>query len=52
MSESRKKLFTPGPLLTKRLVREQMLIDLGSRDIEFTSSVDFVRNKLLDIAGN
>lgn len=46
-----KKLFTPGPLLTKQSVKEAMLVDYGSRDIEFMKSIDFIRSKLLDIAG-
>jgi hypothetical protein len=44
-------LFTPGPLLTKLSVREAMMTDYGSRDIEFMKSIDYVRDKLLDIAG-
>ena len=38
----KKKLFTPGPLTTSDVTKKSMLVDLGSRD------VDFLRiNKLL-----
>lgn len=38
-------------MLTKRSVKEQMLKDLGSRDNDFMGAIDFVRSKLLEIAG-
>lgn len=46
-----KKLFTPGPLSVSLSVREAALRDLGSRDVEFISTVKFLRSKLLQIAG-
>ena len=51
LGDCSKKLFTPGPLLTKLSVKEAMLKDYGSRDVEFIENIDFIRNKLLDIAG-
>jgi 2-aminoethylphosphonate-pyruvate transaminase len=42
-----KKLFTPGPLNTSASVKEEMLQDLGSRDIEFINVVKDVRNSIL-----
>jgi 2-aminoethylphosphonate-pyruvate transaminase len=42
-----KILFTPGPLTTSRTVKQAMLRDLGSRDIEFISIVKDIRNKLV-----
>ena len=42
-----KLLFTPGPLTTSYTVKEAMLRDLGSRDFEFISTVQYVREKLL-----
>ncbi|XP_041353312.1 2-aminoethylphosphonate--pyruvate transaminase-like [Gigantopelta aegis] len=46
-----KKLFTPGPLGTSMTVKQAMLKDLGSRDVEFIQSVKDIRSKLLQIAG-
>lgn len=46
-----KPLFTPGPLTTSRLVKQAMLRDLGSRDVEFIRIVQEIRDALLDIAG-
>jgi len=45
------KLFTPGPLNTKRSVKEAMLHDMGSRDREFLEVVKEIRSGLLTIAG-
>ena len=45
------KLFTPGPLNTKRSVKEAMLHDMGSRDKEFLEVVKEIRSELLTIAG-
>lgn len=45
-----KLLFTPGPLTTTRSVKEAALTDLGSRDTEFISHVQFIRQKLLELA--
>lgn len=42
-----KLLFTPGPLTTSITVKQAMLRDLGSRDIEFINAVKQVRNALL-----
>lgn len=44
-------LFTPGPLTTSRTVKQAMLRDLGSRDIEFLEVVGDVRKRLLELAG-
>ena len=46
-----KLLFTPGPLTTSLGVKQAMLRDLGSRDLEFIEMVRSIRNKLLDVAG-
>lgn len=48
---SDKKLFTPGPLGVSLTVKEAMLRDLGSRDIEFINLVKLIRSRLLQIAG-
>lgn len=45
-------MFTPGPLLTKPSVKQAMQVDYGSRDKEFMNAIDYVRNKLLQVAGN
>lgn len=45
------KLFTPGPLNTKLVVKEAMLHDMGSRDKEFISVVKEIREELLVLAG-
>ena len=45
------KLFTPGPLNTKLIVKESMLHDMGSRDKEFLIVVKEIREELLAIAG-
>lgn len=42
-----KLLFTPGPLTTSLSVKEAMLRDLGSRDMEFLEIVREIRDKLL-----
>ncbi len=42
-----KLLFTPGPLTTSLTVKQAMLRDLGSRDIEFINAVKQVRQALL-----
>ncbi len=46
-----KVLFTPGPLSTSRTVKQAMQRDLGSRDFEFVSVVQSIRDRLLDLAG-
>ena len=40
-------LFTPGPLTTSVTVKEAMLVDKGSRDIEFIDVVAGIRQTLL-----
>ena len=46
-----KPLFTPGPLTTSQSVKQAMLRDLGSRDVEFIQVVRSIREQLLSIAG-
>src|SRR6476659_6245070 len=46
-----KLLFTPGPLTTSRTVKQAMLRDLGSRDVDFIGVIRSIRNRLLAIAG-
>ena len=48
---SDKKLFTPGPLGVSMTVKEAMLRDLGSRDVEFINLVKLIRSRLVQIAG-
>lgn len=44
-----KALFTPGPLTTSRTVKQAMLSDLGSRDMEFIDMVGDIRRRLVKI---
>ncbi|MCH7688540.1 MAG: 2-aminoethylphosphonate--pyruvate transaminase [Planctomycetes bacterium] len=44
-------LFTPGPLTTSQTVKQAMLRDLGSRDVEFIETVRRIRQALLALAG-
>jgi len=46
-----KILFTPGPLTTSRTVKQALLRDLGSRDTEFISIVEDIRQRLLVLGG-
>ena len=46
---SQKNLFTPGPLNTSMSVKQAMLIDMGSRDVEFIDAIAAIRHDLLDI---
>ena len=46
-----KPLFTPGPLTTSLSVKQAMLRDLGSRDVEFIGAVRELREELLSVAG-
>lgn len=46
-SRKDKVLFTPGPLTTSRTVKQAMLRDLGSRDIEFIELVKDIRGRLV-----
>lgn len=50
-SSGKKMLFTPGPLNTSYNVKQAMLRDLGSRDVEFISIVGDIRKRLLEVAG-
>jgi 2-aminoethylphosphonate-pyruvate transaminase len=45
----KKLLFTPGPLTTSETVKQAMLRDLGSRDVEFLSVVGDIRRRLLKL---
>ena len=45
-----KLLFTPGPLTTSLTVKQTMLRDLGSRDVEFLAVVQKIRRRLLELA--
>jgi 2-aminoethylphosphonate-pyruvate transaminase len=45
-----KVLFTPGPLTTSRTVKQAMLSDLGSRDLQFIQRVAEIRQRLLQLA--
>jgi 2-aminoethylphosphonate-pyruvate transaminase len=44
-----KILFTPGPLTTSSTVKQAMLRDLGSRDIEFIQLIKDIRRQLLEL---
>jgi 2-aminoethylphosphonate-pyruvate transaminase len=44
-------LLTPGPLTTSRTVKQAMLADWGSRDVEFRQIVREIREELLTLAG-
>uniref|UniRef100_A0A0B7AUC3 Alanine--glyoxylate aminotransferase n=1 Tax=Arion vulgaris TaxID=1028688 RepID=A0A0B7AUC3_9EUPU len=46
-----KKLYTPGPLGVTLSVKEAMLRDVGSRDVEFVECIKFIRRRILEIAG-
>lgn len=46
-----KALFTPGPLNCSLTVKQAMLRDLGSRDVEFINTVKEIRSTLLGVAG-
>lgn len=47
---TRQRLFTPGPLTTSQTVRAAMARDVGSRDADFTSLVQTIRARLVDLA--
>ena len=53
MTEPRRDpwLLTPGPLTTSRAVKEAMLHDWGSRDVEFMKMNARVRERLVELAG-
>jgi 2-aminoethylphosphonate-pyruvate transaminase len=44
-------LLTPGPLTTSRSVKQALLADWGSRDVEFRQLVQEIRDELLRLAG-
>ncbi|XP_022094888.1 uncharacterized protein LOC110981542 isoform X2 [Acanthaster planci] len=46
-----KKLFTPGPLGVSLSTKQAMLVDLGSRDLEFMEVVKSIRSRLVELAG-
>jgi len=46
-----KLLFTPGPLTTSHSVKQAMLHDAGSWHYEFNAKVNWVRGKILEVAG-
>ena len=48
--KQKKLLFTPCPLSTSATVKEAMLEDVGSRDIEFIDAVKEIRSELLRLA--
>jgi 2-aminoethylphosphonate-pyruvate transaminase len=47
-----KALFTPGPLTTSATVKQAMLRDLGSRDLEFIRIVKEIRQILVSLTGS
>src|SRR2546426_8461620 len=46
-----KLVFTPGPLTTSLSVKQAMLHDAGSWHYEFNAKVNWVRRKILEVAG-
>jgi len=53
MTELRREpwLLTPGPLTTSRTVKDAMLRDWGSRDVEFIKLNARIRERLVELAG-
>lgn len=47
----KRRLFTPGPLMTSKRVKEAMLRDIGSREEGFIEVVASIRSRLLELAG-
>lgn len=45
----KKLLFTPGPLTTSDTIRQAMMRDVGSRDMEFLEVVRNIRHRLLEL---
>ena len=45
-------LLTPGPLTTSRRVREAMMRDYSTWDVDYNSLVDRVRDQLVRLATN
>ena len=48
-TSSDKRLFTPGPLTTSATVKQAMLRDLGSRDLQFIEIVRDIRRRLVQL---
>jgi len=46
-----KLLFTPGPLTTSQTVKQALLRDYGSRDLDFVDMVREIRRKLVELGG-
>ncbi len=44
-----KLLFTPGPLTTSQTVKQALLRDYGSRDLQFVQMVRDIRRKLVEL---
>jgi 2-aminoethylphosphonate-pyruvate transaminase len=47
-----KALFTPGPLTTSASVKQAMLHDLGSRDMQFIAVIAEIRRRLAELSGD
>ena len=47
-----KALFTPGPLTTSQTVKQAMLRDMGSRDVEFIEIIQDVRRRLVALCAS
>lgn len=50
MKSDQKILLTPGPLTTSMAVKESMLLDLGTRDTDYSILVQSIRKDLLELA--
>lgn len=50
MDTKQKLLLTPGPLTTSSTVKEAMLTDMGTRDVEYQELVQQIRQSLLQLA--
>lgn len=48
--DTQKVLLTPGPLTTSKSVKDAMLVDMGTRDVEYQELVQEVRHILLELA--
>lgn len=51
MHYQQKVLYTPGPLCTSKEVKDAMLVDLGTRDKEYSQLTSDVQTRLLALAG-
>lgn len=47
----KKLLFSTGPQRVTQSVKESMVLDVAARDPQFLKTVQFIRNKLLEIGG-